>query len=276
MGQRRPSVGKSREARLQSPPLRQQLGAIASKLDSLGSELHYTLATVANLSPPAQIPAVLLTELFDRYASTFDEHLRNTLQYTLPEKITDAVAALRPNLPMDILDLGCGTGLCGPLLKPWARWLAGIDLSPAMIEQAKAREVYDRLEVCDLVDALRKADRSFDLLIAADVLLYLGDLSGVFDAATRALRPGGLFAYSVESGAGDRYYLQAKSKRFAHSEPYLKKLAAMHGFHEESFESVTARLDAERPVPAYLVVLRNYCGAGFQPASTVESSTPAP
>jgi predicted TPR repeat methyltransferase len=194
--------------------------------------------------------------LFDRYADTFDEHLREQLQYTLPEKITDAIAAVRPSQPIDILDLGCGTGLCGPLLRPWARHLCGIDLSPAMIEQARARGVYDALEACDLVVALRRAERSFDLLVAADVLLYVGDLSPVFEAAAKCLRPGGLFAYSVESGAGDRYYLQEKSKRFAHSRPYLQKLAAMYGFVEESFESVTARLDAGQPVPAYLAVVR--------------------
>ena len=227
------------------------------KLTSINAELHYTLATVTNLTPPAQIPAALLTDLFDRYAETFDDHLRKELLYTLPEKIVDAVAAQLPAVPMDILDLGCGTGLCGPLLKPWARWLAGVDLSPLMIERAKLRDVYDRLEVCDLVDALRRADRAFDLLTAADVLLYIGDLSPVFEAAAKALRPGGLFAYSVEGGTGDRYYLQVKSKRFAHSEPYLKKLAAMYGFKEESFEAVAARMDGGKPVPAYLAVLRS-------------------
>ena len=133
--------------------------------------------------PPAQIPGVLLTDLFDRYAPTFDDHLRGELQYTLPEKITDAIAAVRPAGLQDVLDLGCGTGLCGPLLRPWAEHLCGVDLSPLMIEQAKAREVYDTLEVADLVTAMRQAERGFDLLVAADVFLYIGDLSPVFEAA---------------------------------------------------------------------------------------------
>jgi predicted TPR repeat methyltransferase len=225
-------------------------------LDSLGSELHYTLATITNLTPPAAIPAALLTDLFDRYAADFDDHLRGKLRYTLPEKITDAIAAVRPPGLVDVLDLGCGTGLCGPLLRPWARLLSGVDISPGMIDMAKARNVYDTLEVSDLVAAMRKARRAYDLLVAADVLLYIGDLSGVFEAAAECLRPGGIFAYSVESGGGERYHLQAKSKRFAHAKPYLQKMALMHGFEEQSFESVTARLDAEKPVPAYLVVVR--------------------
>ena len=225
-------------------------------LDQQGAELHYTLATITSLLPPAQIPSALLTDLFDHYAPGFDDHLRGKLQYMLPEKIADAIAAVRQPGLQDVLDLGCGTGLCGPLLRPWAEHLCGVDLSPLMIEQAKARNVYDTLEVCDLVAAMRQAERGFDLLVAADVFIYIGDLSPVFEAAARCVRPGGLLAYSVEAGSGDRYHLQMKSKRFAHSKPYLQKLAAMHGFVEESFESVTARFDAGQPVPAYLVVLR--------------------
>jgi predicted TPR repeat methyltransferase len=262
MGHRDEATAALKQAvRASRVPADSETGDIAAlerriKLDSLGSELHYTLATITNLTPPAQIPAALLTDLFDRYAADFDDHLRGKLKYTLPEKITDAIAAVRSPDIVDVLDLGCGTGLCGPLLRPWARLLSGVDISPGMIEMAKARKIYDTLEVSDLVEAMRKAKRAYDLLVAADVLLYIGDLSGVFEAAAACLRPGGIFAYSVEAGGGDRYHLQAKSKRFAHSIAYLQKIAAMYGFVQESFESVTARLDAEKPVPAYLAVVR--------------------
>ena len=225
-------------------------------LDSTGAELHYTLATITHLTPPARIPAALLTDLYARYAGGFDEHLRERLHYRMPEMITDAVAAAQPSRPMDVLDLGCGTGLCAALLRPWASVLCGVDISSAMIEKARARNLYDRLEVADLVMAMQSAERSFDLLIAADVLIYLGDLSGVFDAAAHCLRPGGIFAYSVEAGGGERYHLQGKSFRFAHAKPYLQKLGAMHGFREESFELVSARTEALQPVASYLVVLR--------------------
>ena len=224
--------------------------------DQTGAELHYTLATVTNLTPPARIPAVLLADLFDRYADGFDEHLRDKLQYRMPEMIADAIAAAEPTRPMDILDLGCGTGLCAPLLRPWASVLCGVDLSAAMIEQAKARNLYDRLEIADLVTAMQASERSFDLIVAADVLIYLGDLSPVFESAARCLRPGGLFAYSVEAGGGERYHLQGKSFRFAHAKPYLQKLAAMYGFQVESFDLVAGRVEANQPVATYMVVLR--------------------
>ncbi len=170
--------------------------------------------------------------------------------------IAFAVAATRPQKRLDILDLGCGTGLCGPLLRPIAGTLCGVDLSPAMIEKAKARGVYDRLEVCDLVQALRKMPRSFDLLVAADVLIYFGDMMPTFEAAAEALRPGGLFAFTVESGNVDRYELEQKTRRYVHSKSYLQRLASMFGFKEESFEEIVIRMNAGVPVAGYLVLLR--------------------
>src|SRR5205085_2422275 len=116
-----------------------------------------------------------------------------------------------------------------------AATLAGVDLSPAMIEQARARGVYDILRTGDLVALLRAAGpESFDLLTAADVLIYTGDLSPVFEAAARALRPAGLFAFTVEADttglAAGRYHLQRATLRYTHAEPYLHHLAAIHGF----------------------------------------------
>ena len=262
VGKREESMAAMREAvrasRLSSATPAGTVADLERKiaLDPMCAELHYTLATVTHLTPPARIPAALLTDLYERYAGGFDEHLREKLHYRMPEMITDAIAAAQPARPMDILDLGCGTGLCAPLLRPWASVLCGVDISAAMIEQAKARNLYDRLEVADLVLAMQLAKRSFDLLVAADVLIYLGDLSPVFEAAAECLRAGGLFAYSVEAGGGERYHLQAKSFRFAHAKPYLQKLASMYGFHEVSFDLVSARTEAQVPVASYMVVLR--------------------
>ena len=261
-GKQEESMAAMREAvrasRLNNTPPAGTVADLERKitLDSTGAELHYTLATITHLTPPARIPAVLLTDLYERYAGGFDEHLREKLHYRMPEMITDAIAAAQPVRPMDILDLGCGTGLCAPLLRPWASVLCGVDISSAMIEQAKARNLYDRLEVADLVTAMQRAERSFDLLVASDVLIYLGDLSGVFEAAARCLRPGGLWAYSVEAGGGERYHLQGKSFRFAHAKPYLQKLGSMYGFRQESFDLVSARTEALLPVASYMVVLR--------------------
>lgn len=221
-----------------------------------GAELHFRLATTANVPLPPTVPPTAVTELFDRYAPRFDQHLQEKLGYQVPERLARAVADTRPSKPLDVLDLGCGTGLCGPLLRPMAGLLCGVDLSPAMIEKAKARGVYDRLETGELIDAMQRWPRSFDLLVAADVLIYVGDLAPVFEATSVCLRPGGLLAFSVEAGSGERYQLHPKTLRFTHSRPYIQRLTTIFGFREESFGEMTARVEANKPVPAYLFVLR--------------------
>ncbi|HZL35404.1 MAG TPA: tetratricopeptide repeat protein [Tepidisphaeraceae bacterium] len=219
-------------------------------------QLHFAMAAVLNVAPPAQVPPQVVVNLFEKYADRFDEHLRDTLQYRAPEMIVAAIQAAHPPIPLDILDLGCGTGLCGPLLRPLARTLVGVDLSPAMLEKARARQIYDRLELIDLVAALRAAPRGFDLLVAADVLIYFGDLSPLIEAAKACLRPGGLFAFTLEAAEGDRFEMRHPSLRFAHSRHYIQILAKMHGMAEVSFADVTVRMNADQPVAGYLLVLR--------------------
>lgn len=222
----------------------------------LQAQAHFAMAALMNVFPPNTSPTEGISGLFDRYAATFDNHLVGALEYRVPEMVTDAIRAVWDGKPMDVLDLGCGTGLCGPLLRPMAATLTGVDLSSAMIEKAKERNIYDRLEVADLVEVLRKAPRGYDLLVAADVLIYIGDLSPTFEAAAMALRPGGLLAFSVESSAGERYELVQRSRRFAHSKPYLQRLSTIYGFREVQFENVVLRKEADQPVAGYLVVLR--------------------
>ncbi|HSI33432.1 MAG TPA: tetratricopeptide repeat protein [Tepidisphaeraceae bacterium] len=253
--------GQTRE-RPATPTLDQALDAAERRYtDPKTMELHHALSAHLDVLAPAKVPDQLLTNLYDKYAANFDEHLRNKLGYAVPELIAEAVAATRPGRLLDTLDLGCGTGLCGALLRPMAATLAGVDLSPAMIEKARERGVYDVLETGDLVAMMRAAPReAFDLLTAADVLIYTGDLSPVFDAAAGALRPGGMFAFTVEADqtgvAGDRYHLQRKTLRYTHAETYVRRLAQIHGFSIETFETIVSRTENEKPVESYLVLLR--------------------
>lgn len=218
--------------------------------------LHFRLATQADILPPAQVPAASVSNLFDRYADLFDEHLLGKLEYRAPELIADAIKARNPGSALDVLDLGCGTGLCGPLLRPIARTLAGVDLSPAMIDKARQRGVYDQLEAKDILDALRVSRGAWDLLVAADVLMYLGDLTPAFEAAAAALRPGGRFAFTVERCEGDRYRLGKQTHRFAHSKPYVEHLSRIFGFETETIEEVDVRKEAGKAVRGLLAVLR--------------------
>jgi len=116
--------------------------------------------------------------------------------------------------------------------------------------------VYDRLHVGDLVEFLQQSPASFDLLNAADVLLYLGDLQPTFEAAVACLRPGGYFAFTVEATSGNRFELQTKTRRYRHSQEYVQKLADMFGFDPLRIDTVILRLESQKPVQGYLTVLR--------------------
>jgi predicted TPR repeat methyltransferase len=243
-----------------SSPLSSALAALEGKLGGDGSKAtdsHYALASLLRIFPPAQSPRAGITQLFDGYAARFDQHLAGKLGYRVPSLIAVAIAETKPAKPLDVLDLGCGTGLCGAALRPLARWLHGVDLSAAMIEKSRDRGLYDELTCRDMLDALRDpaVRQRYDLIAAADVFIYVGDLVPVFEAVADVLRPGGLFAFSVEAGFGDRYHLEP-TRRYVHSRPYLEHLARILGFTTERFESITVRTEGGQPVPGHLVLLR--------------------
>src|SRR5262249_34211053 len=148
-----------------------------------------------------------------------------------PELLLGAVSRVagRALRDLDVLDLGCGTGLAGEQFRPAARRLDGVDLSPKMLAQAAAKGGYDRLTAGDLVAHLGGIGDRYHLIIAADVFVYLGDLVPVFAAARRALRAGGWLAFTVEAGDGADYHLQPV-RRYAHPRGYLTRAADATGF----------------------------------------------
>jgi predicted TPR repeat methyltransferase len=157
---------------------------------------------------------------------------------------------------MDIADLGCGTGLCGPLLAPMARTLVGVDLSARMINQARTRGVYHDLLVDDIVTFLTARPNQFDLAIAADVFEYFGDLSGVLSAASASLRAGGVLAFTVEKrerGEG-AYELQA-TRRYTHALGYIRSLLPGAKLRELSANTAALRTQNKRDVAGLVVVL---------------------
>jgi predicted TPR repeat methyltransferase len=189
--------------------------------------IAYHLGALGATAPPPICPPDYLIELFDDYAPTFDRHLVGKLHYRGPQLLFDAVARAGDGRRWDVLDLGCGTGLCGVLFRPVARTLTGVDLAPRMIDAARARGVYDQLRKCDVTDALRELAGTFDLLLAADVFIYIGDLGGVFAAAAQGLRPGGLFAFTIELLEEGDFALQ-RVRRYAQSRAYIHRLASQH------------------------------------------------
>ena len=225
-------------------------------LDPDALPAKFLLAALSGEEVPETMPPELVAAIFDSAAGRFDQMLVGNLKYQGP---TTIVKALEPHLPqlgrgLDVLDIGCGTGLCGPLLKPFARLLDGIDLSGKMVERADARRCYDRLAVGDFIAMLRDVPaQSYDLIVAADVLVYIGALEDTFSGAARALRPGGLFAFSVETGGGGSFSLSPAS-RYRHDPDYVTRLAAAAGFAPRHQADAVVRFEGGKPVDSQIFV----------------------
>jgi len=216
--------------------------------------IRYCLASLGADAAPATAPKQIITELFDQYADHFDEHLTGKLKYRIPDLLFDAMAHFVPSRKLDILDLGCGTGLAGARFHPLARTLTGLDLSPNMLAIAQQRHIYDNLVCGELAEFLQTQSKSFDLVVGTDVFLYIGDLSGVFQGVRSALRDGGLFGFSVEISKEQDFVLRP-NRHYAHSGAYLRKLAGDHGFVVDTIESHVIRQDDGIDVVGNLAVL---------------------
>ncbi len=219
--------------------------------DVLGAGLQ--LARLGARPAPRAAAEAYVQSLFDQYAPHFEQHLVGVLSYRAPALLLKAVSAIRTDPFAAVLDLGCGTGLCGAAFKPLAKSLCGVDLSPGMIEEARAKAVYDRLEAANIEAFLHaEPDASADLLLAADVFVYIGDLTPIFRAAGRVLMPNGLFAFTLQH-TDEGYKLQA-DLRFAHAPAYIEELAARSGLRILTMQPAVTRQDAGQDVQGLLVV----------------------
>jgi predicted TPR repeat methyltransferase len=223
------------------------------------SELaRYFVATLGAGPIPAKPPDVYVRELFDSYAGRFDEHLGRQLQYRLPDVMATTLKDLfARDLPWrSLLDLGCGTGLVGVAVRGMTDRLTGVDLSPRMVEKARQKEVYDELHVADIVEFVGPLAEAFDVVLAADVFIYLGDLEPVIRGVAAALGPRGVLAFSVEEGAAGSSYSLQSSGRYAHSRTYVETLAAGAGLEELRVTRLDLRVEAGRAIPGLLFVFR--------------------
>jgi predicted TPR repeat methyltransferase len=227
--------------------------------------IRYVLASLGAEAAPAAAPRKFITELFDQCAEGFEERLVGKLKYRAPDLLFDLVERFVPARHLDILDLGCGTGLAGARLHPLARTLTGVDLSPNMLNVARRRQIYDNLICGELVEFLQEQTKSFDLAVAADAVIYIGDLSKVFHAIQCALRDGGFFGFSVEAG-DERDFVLRDTCRYAHSFAYLRRLAEDHGFALGIIESRVIRQQDGADVVGHLAMLRSVSG---RPSSTI-------
>ena len=224
------------------------------------ADLHrYYLAALQHGAPVAHAPRQYVQTLFDQYAHEFEDHLVGQLRYQGHRVLVDQLPAACPPRFGQVLDMGCGTGLCGLHIRPRAEVLWGLDLSAAMLGKARALDVYDRLIEGDLVQALRGETALFDLVLAADVFIYVGRLEDVFALLAQCIRPAGWLAFTIEEAVGPVDEPQLLSSlRYAHPLRYIQRLAAQHGFRCVRTHSAPLRWDQDTGVPGkYLYLQRS-------------------
>ena len=205
----------------------------------------YLLQCLTGKTPPTA-PASYVVELFDQYADHFDEHLA-LLKYQIPTQLRTVLDRLTFR-GGTILDLGCGTGLCGREFHDRASRLVGVDVASKMIVVAQRRNIYAELHHADLHDYLNRCSDRFDVILAGDLTIYVG--------VARVSKPGAVFGFSVEWEETEKGYQLRASGRFAHSLRYLETLAIRHRFNWGGCESVTVREENQKPIPGKIVVLR--------------------
>jgi predicted TPR repeat methyltransferase len=223
--------------------------------DRFGAGLK--LAATGHASVPDTPPAAYVETLFDAYAPTFESALLDKLDYRVPELLANAIKRAAPGRRhRSVLDLGCGTGLMGTYFQSNTDHLAGMDLSEAMLQKAAEKQIYDSLAKGD-VNELDTSPHSADLIIAADVFVYVGDLHRAFANVARSLTPDGLFAFSVENHAGDDELILQPSLRYTHSESYVRRLLAEHAMSPVSLQRETIRMDRGEPLQGLIVVAKS-------------------
>ncbi len=222
--------------------------------EKLGAGVFLAALTGEDAAPESS--QAYVRNLFDQYAERYDAHLVNKLDYQGPQVIKSLLEEwLSRSEGLRILDLGCGTGLCGPVLRQFADELVGVDLSGKMVTKAKSLEVYDRLEEAEAHAFLEQEKGVYDCIAAADVLVYVGPLERLFGEARRVLADGGLFVLTLEKNHEPGVNLGLNG-RYAHSEDYVRDVSEEHGFAVLAVRDVQVRREMKQPVPSLAVALR--------------------
>jgi predicted TPR repeat methyltransferase len=217
---------------------------------------QHMLAACYGRDVPQRASDAYIERTFDSFAASFDSKLTK-LRYQAPALVAAMLSEsdVLETKSLDVLDAGCGTGLCGPLVAQYARRLTGVDLSERMIAQARARDVYDELVKGELTAYLSDSTSAFDVIVSADTLVYFGPLDAVVAASENALRPGGRLIFTVEElvGAGrDPGYSISTSGRYCHSREYLERVLGDVSLQSE-IVGAELRLEAGDPVPGLVV-----------------------
>lgn len=220
---------------------------------------HLAANSGGNKSVPDRAADEYVRQAFDDFAKHFDKTLGD-LRYQAPRIVRHMMdeRLQEPAKQYDVLDLGCGTGLCGVEIAPYCRTLIGIDLSEEMLKMAEQTQLYDALIPAELGSFLQEDNRSFDCIVSADTLVYLGELDHVFAAATGRLKPGGWLVATLEAIEEDQSgpYQLKPSGRYAHSPAYLRESLEKAGFGDIELMEVHLRIEVGKPVEGFAMAAR--------------------
>ena len=205
---------------------------------------------------PARASNGFVERTFDSFAASFESKLEK-LSYRAPALVATMLedSGLEPSQRLDVLDAGCGTGLCGPLLAPYARRLVGVDISEGMLAHAKEKNVYDDLTKSEVTEYLRDHRDAFDLIVSADTLVYFGDLERVLTAAAGALRRNGLLVFTLEDAAGRAAEISYRLEwhgRYSHARAYVEQVLAVAGLQPE-IAHADLRMESGAPVAGLVI-----------------------
>lgn len=241
-----------------------------AKVDPSNPVARHMAAAASQENVPARAPDDYVQALFDQSAASFDEDL-SRLRYRAPALVLETLTRLTESEKFStLLDAGCGTGLCGPLVRSRCERLVGVDLSSQMIERARRRECYDELHVAELVAFTRDRPNAFDAIICADTLVYFGALDEPLQAMGQSLREGGLVVFTLEAldpeAAADDFRLEAHG-RYAHNASHVDRTLREAGFEVVSLSLETLREERDQPVEGFLVAARATKGSSGGPYS---------
>jgi predicted TPR repeat methyltransferase len=219
-------------------------------------EIEHLLIALNDEAPPERASDRAIQHIYKNFAASYESRMLEDLKYAGPQRMIEAVdSVIGGKTGMAVLDLGCGSGLAGITFRPRAASLIGVDLSPDMIELARARNLYDRLEVGEITDWLNTSDTAFDLIVSTDCIIYFGDLTGIIAAAAARLRPGGIFAFSTELGKRAPFHL-TDTGRYNHHPTHVREVAEKSGLQLACINEAFLRMEYGEDVMGLFAVLR--------------------
>ncbi|MDE2593560.1 MAG: tetratricopeptide repeat protein [Burkholderiales bacterium] len=221
---------------------------------------RHMYAACSGQGVPDRAPDDYVEQAFDHFADSFESVLNERLNYQAPQLCADLLAQHLPSPQHQyvMLDAGCGTGLCGPLMAPWAKTLAGVDLSRGMLDRAQTKGVYQDLYKAELTEFLKLSPRQWDVVLSADTLCYFGDLIDVIGGAAQSLKVGGTLVFTVEAldDAAHKPHQIQPHGRYAHSRDHVIEAVSRAHMAILALQSVILREEGGKPVPGWLVGAR--------------------